>query len=188
MPCLNEESLSFEPIVLQRVPPEAPPAAYDRYAGQVRERLRLGCPWASPESREDALQEAALWLVENGDSVREGTSEADLCRLLYTVAWRRVRGQDRRGRRERSWNAEKFDIGGMSYRDLEQGAVLRGDLEWALVRASLVVPMESRAAAREGLLTSAWNGESDVVVASRLGVRREYIARMRRALRELLCA
>lgn len=188
MPCLNEESLSFEPIVLQRLPAEAPGTAYERYAGQVRERLRAGCPWATPESREDALQEAALWLVEQGDSVREGTSEADLCKLLYTVAWRRVRGQDRKGRRERSWNEEKFDTSGMGYRDLEQGAVLRGELEWALVRASLVVPMESRAAVREGLLASAWNGESDVAVATRLGVRREYIARMRRALRELLSA
>ncbi len=188
MPCLNEESLSFEPIVLQVQPTEAPRGAYDQYAGPVRERLRMGCPWASPESREDALQEAVLWWLENGDSVREGTSEADLCKLLYTVAWRRVRGQGRRGRRERSWNAEKFEVGGAGQHDLEQGAVLRGDLEWALVRASLVVPMESRAAAREGLLAAAWNGESDVAVATRLGVRREYIARMRRTLRELLSA
>jgi hypothetical protein len=148
-------------------------------------RLRQRFPRVCASGIEDAVQEAALTTVRlnntPGSCVQRAweRSADDLERLVFTFAWRALRGELRRGARR---SVHSFTAT-TSHRD----AAAQVEAQDALRRARRLIPDAAQiyaprtapalAAALEDRLRT---GDDDLAVASRHGVHRSVLCRARR--------
>ncbi|MEY3210317.1 MAG: hypothetical protein RIT28_798 [Pseudomonadota bacterium] len=148
-------------------------------------RLRHRFPRVCASGLEDAAQEAALTTVRlhktPGSCVQRAwdRSAEDLERLVFTFAWRSLRGELRRGARRGQVPTE----GGWRHRD----AAAQVEAQDTLRRARRLIPDAAQihapraapalTAALEDRLTT---GDDDLAVAIRHGVHRSVLCRARR--------
>lgn len=154
----------------------------------LRARLRRAFPCDPDESVEDALSEALLSLLSSLESpspyaagVWSHQGSAGLQRLLYTVAWRQLRGQHRssRARHEQPLAALPERAGGAD----PHAALLARQASEAI---AALLPQAARrfaprgAAALESALEDRLSsGDSDLCVASRHAIDRSALCRAR---------
>jgi hypothetical protein len=148
--------------------------------GRLKRRLQRAFPQVCAGRVEDAFQLAWLsTLTQSKDYLALGTLEAQI-KLFYTIAWRALRGDCRRVGYRMEVGAEDLDAQWGHAAGQEQAFSFRCELpkvlELAAAEAGTAHPESMQLALEDQLCT----GDTDTLVAHRMGVRRDNLCRARR--------
>ena len=160
---------------------------FREHHGDLKAYLRLRFPRVCAGRIEDALGDACVDLLRQGNDVErsfEEGGEARLLSLARVVAWRKVRGGLRRAHMRSELAVEDLSTLRRANPAGQLVGVALSDLSGAIDRA---IPASGTTpsllpAVRQALEDKLETHDSDGAVAARHGIRREHLNRAKRAL------